>query len=52
MLAMIVKYLRWEMLRRKGENKGGDISGVQRGLFEKFICNMLAMIIENLRYEK
>ena len=35
MLAMIVKYLRWEMLRRKGENKGGDISGVQRGLCEK-----------------
>ena len=32
MLAMIVKYLRWEMLRRKGKNKGGDISGVQRGL--------------------
>ena len=30
MLAMIVKYLRWQLLRTKGENKGGAIRGVQR----------------------
>ena len=35
MLAMIVKYLRWEMWRRKGENKGDACRGVQRGLCEK-----------------
>ena len=30
MLVMIVKYLRWQLLRRKRENKGGAIRGVQR----------------------
>ena len=38
MLALIVKYLRWQLLRRKGENKGDAIRGVQRGLCEKMIC--------------
>ena len=46
---MIVKYLRWEMWRRKGENKGDACRAVQRGLCEKLICKTLAMIVENLR---
>ena len=48
-LAMIVKYLRWQLLRRKRENKGGAIRGVQRGLCEKNIYKMLAMIVKYLR---
>ena len=48
-LAMIVKYLRWEMRRRTGENKGDACRGVQRGLCEKMICKMLALIVKYLR---
>ena len=48
---MIVKYLRWQLLRRKRENKGGAIRGVQRGLCEKNIYKMLAMIVKYLRWE-
>ena len=48
-LAMIVKYLRWEMRRRTGENKGDACRGVQRGLCEKLICKMLALIVKYLR---
>ena len=51
MLAMIVKYLRWEMRRRKGENKGGACRGVQRGRCEKIICKVLAMIVKYLWWE-
>ena len=50
-IAMIVKYLWWEMSRRTGENKGDAYIRVQRGLCKKLICKMLAMIVKYLRWE-